>query len=78
MHCGVDEGFGYAGVYQIRQNLEAQGYNTVLVDDGDAIQGEAIGMMTQGEAVIDIMNAAGYDVAIPGNHEFDYGVDRFL
>ena len=78
VHCGVDEGFGYAGVYQIRQNLEAQGYNTVLVDDGDAIQGEAIGMMTQGEAVIDIMNATGYDVAIPGNHEFDYGVDRFL
>ncbi|XME03811.1 hypothetical protein QYZ88_006440 [Lachnospiraceae bacterium C1.1] len=24
------------------------------------------------------MNAVGYDVAIPGNHEFDYGVDRFL
>ena len=78
VHCGVDEGFGYAGVYQIRQNLEAQGYNTVLVDDGDAVQGEPIGMMTQGEAIIDIMNATGYDVAIPGNHEFDYGVDRFM
>ena len=78
VHCGVDEGFGYAGVYQIRQNLEAQGYNTVLVDDGDAIQGEAIGLMTQGEAIIEIMNATGYDVAIPGNHEFDYGVDRFM
>lgn len=78
VHCGVDEGFGYAGVYQIRQNLEAQGYNTVLVDDGDAIQGEAVGMMTQGEAIIDIMNATGYDIAVPGNHEFDYGVDRFL
>lgn len=78
VHCGVNEGFGYAGVYQIRQNLEAQGYNTILVDDGDAIQGEAIGMMSQGEDIIDIMNTTGYDLAIPGNHEFDYGVDQFM
>ena len=50
----------------------------LLVDDGDAIQGEPIGTMTTGEAIIDIMNAVGYDIAIPGNHEFDYGMDRFL
>ncbi len=24
------------------------------------------------------MNAAGYDLAVPGNHEFDYGVDRLM
>ena len=34
--------------------------------------------MTTGEAIIDIMNVMGYDAAIPGNHEFDDGVDRFL
>ena len=50
----------------------------LLVDNGDAIQGEPIGTMTKGEAIIDIMNVMGYDVAIPGNHEFDYGMDRFL
>ena len=78
VHCGVDQGFGYAGLQQIRSELEAQGYTTVLVDDGDAIQGEPIGTLSRGEAVVDLMNALKYDVAIPGNHEFDYGMARFL
>ncbi len=78
VHCGVDQGFGYAGLYQIRQNLEDKGYTTILVDDGDSIQGEAMGTLTKGEANVKLMNAVGYDVAIPGNHEFDYSMDRFL
>ena len=77
VHCGVAQGWGYAGLYEAKQNL-SKDYNVLLVDDGDAIQGEAIGTMTTGEAIIDIMNSMGYDVAIPGNHEFDYGVERFL
>ena len=77
VHCGVDNGWGYAGLYALKQRLSAK-YDVLLVDDGDAIQGEPIGTMTSGEAIIDIMNIMGYDVAIPGNHEFDYGVDRFL
>ncbi len=78
VHCGIDQGFGYAGLAAYRDSLEAQGYTTILVDDGDSIQGEAIGTLTKGEAIIDLMNAVGYDVAIPGNHEFDYGMDTFL
>ncbi len=77
VHCGVAQGWGYAGLYAAKENL-SKDYNVLLVDDGDAIQGEPIGTMTRGEAIIDIMNVMGYDVAIPGNHEFDYGVDRFL
>ena len=77
VHCGIDQGWGYAGLYAVKENL-SKNYNVLLVDDGDSIQGEPIGTMTQGEAIIDIMNVMGYDVAIPGNHEFDYGVDRFL
>ena len=78
VHCGIDQGFGYVGLQQIRDTLTAQGYETILVDDGDAVQGEPIGTLTRGEALIDLMNAAHYDVAIPGNHEFDYGMERFL
>ena len=78
VHCGVDQGFGYAGLQQIRDTLEAEGFATILVDDGDSIQGEAIGTLSRGEAVVELMNAVGYDVAIPGNHEFDYGMERFL
>ena len=78
IHCGVNEGFGFAGLMQIRDSLEAQGYTTLLVDDGDAIQGETLGVLTRGEAMIDLMNSLQYDAAIPGNHEFDYGSERFL
>ena len=78
VHCGIDQGFGYAGLQQIRDSLEGQGYETLLVDDGDAIQGETIGTLSKGEAVLELMNALKYDAAIPGNHEFDYGMERFL
>ena len=77
VHCGIDQGWGYAGLYAVKEGLSAD-YNVLLVDDGDATQGEPIGTMTRGESLIDIMNVLGYDVAIPGNHDFDYGMDRFL
>lgn len=77
VHCGIDQGWGYAGLYAVKQSLSKDNY-VLLVDDGDAIQGEPIGTMTTGEGIIDIMNVVGYDLAVPGNHEFDYGMDRFL
>ena len=78
VHCGIDKGFGYAGVQQIRDSLDSAGYTTLLVDDGDAIQGEPVGTLSRGESIIKLMNTVGYDLAIPGNHEFDYGMERFL
>lgn len=77
VHCGIDQGWGYAGLYAAKENL-SKDYNVLLVDDGDSIQGEPIGTMTTGDAIIDIMNVMGYDAVIPGNHEFDYGMERFL
>ena len=77
VHCGAEEGFGYAGVWQIRKNLEDKGYETILVDNGDFVQGGSIGTLTKGEAPIKLMNKMRYDVAIPGDHEFGYGMDRF-
>ena len=79
VHCGVTSNLGYAKVAQYKKDLQRNPADTVeLVDAGDAIQGEPIGSLTKGQAIIHIMNAAGYDFAIPGNHEFDYGMDRFL
>ena len=78
VHCGMDQHFGYVGLQAVRDSMEAAGNHVLLVDDGDSIQGEAIGTMTRGEASIRLMNEVGYDVAIPGNHEFDYGMERFL
>ena len=78
VHCGIDQGFGYVGLARIRDNLISEGNEVILVDNGDNIQGEPIGTMTRGKALIELMNKMGYSVAIPGNHEFDYGMDQFL
>ena len=77
VHCSIDKGWGYAGLYAVKEKL-SETYDVLLVDNGDAIQGEPIGLLTQGETIINNMNVVGYDAAIPGNHAFDYGVDQFL
>ncbi len=78
VHCGVDRGFGYVGLKAVRNQLEREGCHVLLVDNGDAMQGGPLGLLTQGEAMIELMNRMGYDIAIPGNHDFDYGMERFL
>ncbi|MEG2367827.1 MAG: bifunctional UDP-sugar hydrolase/5'-nucleotidase [Oscillospiraceae bacterium] len=78
VHCGVDDAIGYAGLAAYRQELASDGSEVLLVDSGDAIQGAPIGGLSKGETIIEIMNEMGYAVAIPGNHEFDYGTDRLL
>lgn len=78
VHCGVDDKIGYAGLAGYKQDMIAAGNYVALVDAGDAIQGAAIGTLSKGSYIIDIMNKVGYDAAVPGNHEFDYGMSRFL
>ena len=77
VHCGVGQNFTYVALKAVKDQM-AQSNHVLLVDDGDNIQGEALGTLSTGEAPIELMNAMGYDIAIPGNHEFDYGMDRFL
>ena len=77
VHCGIDRGWGYTGLFAVKEKL-SETYDVLLVDNGDALQGEPIGLFSRGEAVIDVMNVMGYDVAIPGNHDFDYGVEQLL
>ena len=55
--------------------LKASEENVILVDAGDHIQGTAYGSMDSGATIVQLMNAAGYDAATLGNHEFDYGMD---
>ena len=72
-HCGIEDGMGYQGLSAAKRALLAAGNKVLLVDNGDAVQGDTIGTLSKGEYIIDIMNKLGYDVATPGNHEFDYG-----
>lgn len=89
VHCNIEQvkdddgavtNIGYAGVAACKAEMEAEygKENVTLVDAGDAIQGGPIGTLTKGSALVEIMNKAGYDLAVPGNHEFDYGMDTFL
>ncbi|MCF0133678.1 MAG: bifunctional metallophosphatase/5'-nucleotidase [Blautia sp.] len=77
VHCGIEQGFGYAGLAAVRDQLAEENY-VMLVDNGDAIQGEPVGTMTTGEAIVNLMDEVGYESVTMGNHEFDYGMERFL
>ena len=78
VHCGIDDNIGYGGLSLYKKEMLKQTPYVTLVDAGDAIQGAPVGTLSEGGYIIDIMNQVGYDVAVPGNHEFDYGMSRFL
>lgn len=77
VHCGIADNIGYAGLARVKAAYEAAGKEVILVDCGDSVQGDVIGTLSKGEALVELMNDVGYDVAVPGNHEFDYGMDQF-
>ena len=73
VHTYIDGEISYDNIAWLKQNTDAA--EVLLVDAGDHIQGTAYGSMDKGKTIIDLMNAAGYDLATLGNHEFDYGMD---
>ena len=66
----------YAAIAALKKSIEDTGRDVLMVDAGDHIQGTAYGSMDDGATIIELMNEAGYDLATPGNHEFDYGMAR--
>ena len=74
VHTYIDGTISYDVIAAIKAELETQYAHVLLVDAGDHIQGTAYGSMDKGETIIKLMNAAGYDLATLGNHEFDYGM----
>lgn len=53
------------------RSLSGKKRESMLLDVGDFFQGRPVGTVTQGRAVIEYMNAIGYDAMTLGNHEFD-------
>ena len=73
-----DSAVGFDGIAGAKAALEeryGEG-NVVLVDAGDTIQGSALGAFSEGEDIVELMKASGYDLAVPGNHDFDYGIEQ--
>lgn len=78
IHTHIDGGLSYDVIAGIKSDLQESYANVLLVDAGDHIQGTAYGAMDKGASIIEMMNAAGYDAAALGNHEFDYGIQGCL
>ena len=75
VHTYIDGALSYDVIAGVKNELLKQYKHVLLVDAGDHIQGTAYGSMDKGESIIKLMNAAGYDLATLGNHEFDYGME---
>lgn len=75
VHTYIDGPLSYDVIAAVKTELQKQYKHVLLVDAGDHVQGTAYGSMDKGETVIKLMNAAGYDLATLGNHEFDYGME---
>lgn len=74
----VGNGLRFSKIAAMVQDMRADGQNVLLVDAGDEIQGDIYGAIDEGETIINIMRETGYQLATPGNHDFDYGVLQFL
>lgn len=73
VHCAVD---GYEDMAALKKEMRSQSKYVSLVSCGDFVQGDVIGSISKGNAIIRIMNRVGYDVVTLGNHEFDYTIPQ--
>ena len=73
VHCNVDS---YEDMAALKKEMQEQSNYVSVVSCGDYLQGDVIGAISKGKAIVQIMNKVGYDVVVIGNHEFDYGVAR--
>jgi 5'-nucleotidase len=78
-HCHYDDAdsVGFRTVSALKRELSGEG-PTFTVDAGDFLSGSPCGLTTHGASSVEVMNSVGYDVGIPGNHEFDFGLGTLL
>lgn len=73
VHCAID---GYAKMAGVRDHILETTPNVCVVSSGDFASGRALGAVSQGEYIVDVMNAVHYDYVTIGNHEFDFGIPQ--
>jgi 2',3'-cyclic-nucleotide 2'-phosphodiesterase (5'-nucleotidase family) len=62
----------------IRKLRSDNPYQTLLIDGGDCFQGGGLATLTEGRALVPMMNQIGYDLMLPGNWEVTYGKKMML
>jgi len=78
VEAGKYDGMGLDKVATIVNNVKAANPNTLVLDAGDALHGQTIATLVEGESIIKIFNEIGYDAMTAGNHDFNYGKERLL
>ena len=74
VHCGVQDTIGYDGLMLYKKQMLSKYNNVILVDAGDHVQGGTLGLISNGEAIIDIMNKLELD----GNFKNQFHILLFL
>lgn len=69
---------GFAHLKTMVNELRKQNPNTLLLDGGDCFQGSGIASLTEGQALVPLMNNLNYDLVLPGNWEVVYGKKMLL
>ncbi|MDO4567702.1 MAG: bifunctional UDP-sugar hydrolase/5'-nucleotidase [Clostridia bacterium] len=78
VHSRVDENLGYTAVAALKHEYELAGAEVVVIDAGDTFHGLPIANLAEGETIVEIMDAVGYDYHTPGNHDFNYGYEQLV
>ncbi len=74
-HSRVDA-FPY--VTTLVEESKANGENVLYFDAGDTLHGQPIATTVKGESIVNILNVTGINAMTPGNHDFNYGLDRLV
>ena len=69
---------GFARLNAVAKAERAANPNTIYVFDGDLLSPSLMSSTDQGQSAIDLTNLVPFDLAVPGNHEFDFGPDNFF
>ncbi len=69
---------GVARLNAVARAERAANPNTIYVMDGDMLSPSILSGFDKGQNMIDLTNIVPFDIAVPGNHEFDFGVENFL
>ncbi|NLY21430.1 MAG: bifunctional metallophosphatase/5'-nucleotidase [Tissierellia bacterium] len=75
---GEGSKIGYAKLKTFVENVKAENPNTLVLDAGDTIHGTTFATISRGQSMVDLMAEIGFDFTVPGNHDFNYGIDRLL
>ena len=79
-HCyyGDDGNLGFSTVASLKDQMESDGKTVFVLDAGDFLQGSVYGALSKGAYSVKVMNLVGYDLGVPGNHDFDFKYDELL